>query len=367
MGKESIDKAIKKRFLMKQERSSILFDHFLASSLGEWFAYPTFLLPYEVFFNLLISKTIYCSRSDFFFYMPKEDLMFEKNPRRKELDELLTNGKLRFIDIDPYVSSSLEKKNSHKRVMEHVKKMRDHEFRSNRHRSSKITNLTNLLYCSGNKLPLRLSIESAAEALEIGSLCIREGLISETFEEGTFKSLNTILKWVFQVEVPALEARTAKTITKWVDSQKKSICGTTGEQKSSEEFLRSRYYNDRVLISPEELIELLSDKETLTVLQDFLVCAATHNLTEAETRDAVREEWDKMLGRLTISEWTFTGINIATSPLPFSGAATALGQLGVNKYLKKSSNWLLSLNEFNKKVRESRQNDNLSIDKPTVD
>lgn len=337
---------------MGLEQSLVFFDHYLTSSLGEWFAYSTFPLPYDVFLNLLTSDQILCSKLDFFMYTPKEDPFLERCPRRKELDELLKIKKLRFIDLKPIGSSGLRIDTKYETIIAHAKAMQNGEWRSWRHRSSKMANVDNFLYCSRNEVPFRVSGESAPDVLEVAVKCVQEGLLPSVSREDQSKQFNTILKWVFEVEVPALDARTERIVDKIIDAHKQT-CETEEKKKHAEEFLRKQYYNERVFISPEELLTLLADKKSLRALQEFLACVLSQNLTQAGIRDSIRKEWDKLLGRLEVSEWAFTGLNILTSPIPFSGAVTSVGQVGVNRYLKSRSNWLLTLNKFNKHFRQT--------------
>lgn len=342
---------------MEIEQSPVFFDHYLASSLGEWFAYyPGFLLPYDVFLNLLTSDQILCSKLDFFYYSLKLDPFLERCPVRKELDELFKIQKLRFIDLKPIGSSDSRIDTKYENIIAHAKAMQNREWRSWRHSSSKRANVDNLLYCSRNEVPFRVSGESAPDVLEVAVKCVQEGLLPSVSREDKSKQFNTILRWVFEVEVPALDSRTERIIDRLINAYKQTCektCETEEEKKHREEFLRKQFFNERVVISPKELLSLLADKKSLRALQEFLAHVLSQNLTQAGIRDSVRKEWDKLLGRLEISEWAFTGVNILTSPIPFSGAATSVGQVGVNRYLKSRSNWLLTLNKFNKHFRQT--------------
>ncbi|MCK4830273.1 hypothetical protein KA005_81900 [bacterium] len=342
---------------MEIEQSPVFFDHYLASSLGEWFAYYAgFLLPYDVFLNLLTSDQILCSKWDFFMYTPKEDPFLERCPRRKEMDELFKIKKLRFIDMEPVGSSSWRMDTKYETIRTHAKAIklqrvqRDINFCKNRLLS--LTDVDNFLYCSRNKIPLRISGESAPDVLEIAEKCMQEGLLPSVSREDQSKQLNSILRWVFEVEVPALDSRTEKIVDSRIDSYKQ-LFDTEEHKKYAEEFMRKQFFNERIFINPEELLTVLANKKELRTLQEFLARALSQNLTQAGIRDSIREEWDKLLGRLEISEWAFTGVNILTSPIPFSGAATSVGQVGVNRYLKSRSNWLLTLNKFNKHFRQT--------------
>jgi hypothetical protein len=287
-------------------------------------------------------------------YTPKEDPFLERCPRRKELDELFKIKKLRFIDLNPIGSSGLRIDTKYENIIAHAEAMQNREWRSWKHQSSKTANVHNLLYCSRNEVPFRVSGESAPDVLEIAVKCVQEGLLPSVSREDQSKQLNTILRWVFEVEVPALDSRTERIIDGQINSYMQ-ICEKIGEteeeKKHRENFLKKQFFNERVVISPKELLSLLADKKSFRALQEFLAHVLSQNLTQAGIRDSVRKEWDKLLGRLEISDWTFTGVNILTSSIPFSGAATSVGQVGVNMYLKSRSNWLLTLNKFNKHFR----------------
>lgn len=335
---------------MEIEQSPIFFDHYLTSALGEWFSDPTFPLPYDVFLNLLTSNQILCSKLDFFMYTTKEDPFLERCPGRKELDELLKTKKLRFIDLKPIGSSGLRMDTKYEAIIAHAKAMRNGEWRSFRHRSSKMANVDNFLYCARNEVPFRVSGVSAPGVLEIAIKCVKEGLLPSVSKKDQSKQFNTILRCVFDVEVPALDARTERMVDIIIDAYKQ-VEETEEGKKFIEEFMKKQFFNERVFISPEELLTLLADKKSLRTLRKFLARALSQNLTQAGIRDSVRKEWDKLHGRLEISDWTFTGVSILTSSLPLYGVVTTVGQVGVNTYLKSRSNWLLTLNKFNKHFR----------------
>ena len=340
---------------MESETPTFL-DFSQASLLGEWFASSgAVFLSYEVLFNLLTCGPVACSLSDFTLFASRDDPQMLRIRHRAELEALIAEGKLTLVDRGPYGETSLGRDPQFVAALDLARVARDAEVTSMRARGAKSSDLENLAYCAAKGLPLLASKHGLAHLEHLAALA-REPLDLLTRGRdvvGGAQHSAEVLRFIFNVEVPRLILNTKESVEAQLAAFRTTL-SDEAQWPAAEAYLRAQLFDERVAITPEEFLRLLRDENALTALREFIARLRASDLTQDDVNDVLKSEWDKLLGRLEVSEWVFTGLNVATSPLPFSGAITAPLQVGVNRLLRGPSRWLLYLNEFNKMLRADR-------------
>jgi hypothetical protein len=319
---------------MSDADSIVLFDHFLSEQLGFWLRHsPEVPLPLPVFYNLLSSSKVLCFDEHIF----PDDI--ERGPWRDEFRHLTESGKLEVIARKFDVETEMEITHSVTRQLD-IKPI------------GRFEDTLSLLWCAIHDIPLRLSDRASSH---IGYSVERAGRFLETVvppvdHEGA--SINACLKWVVDVEVPELERRSQ---SRRREAFEKGVLVVQSDPIMTK-FLAQSFWEsleDSVFLTPAEIVGLYQREHQLKALREVMARASKLNFTEPDIRALLREQWDSLLGRMEIADLTFTGIDILLIPLQVPGPVTKPFQIAINRFIRSRQGWLLSLNTFNRQLRNS--------------
>lgn len=321
---------------MTKEHEYVVFDHYLSEQLGFWFRHsPEAPLPLDVFYNLLSSDRIIC----FEYHMYSEDIL--QGRWRSELKQLISLKKLKCTHRSFEVSDDLRIDFELQGKID-IKPL------------GRFEDTYSFIWCDKNQLPFRLSKRGSNYINQIINLTYN--LLDQKQQiENTSIQTNDILKWIVDIEIPELESR-SKLLRKKAFEENVLVAENNPDftRLLAASFWES--LENSVFVTPPELLELLKQTDALESLQEVLRQCAILNMSKSDVRSHIREVWDRLLGRLEISDIAFTGIDLSLIPLNLLGPVTLPIKWGVNRFIRKQSNWLLSFNDFNKQIRKKNKN-----------
>jgi hypothetical protein len=200
-------------------------------------------------------------------------------------------------------------------------------------------------FCVRNRVPFCISPRLAPNIDQIAAIAHEVFAYGDepTCIQDDVQGRRAIAQWLFELEVPALTVRNER--------MQRKLLGYRSSRIAKNE-LQQQWF-----ISPEELVEILSDRGIGEVREE-VVSLAERVATRSELGDAIKEEHETLEKRIVLSNWTFQVINLALTWIPFSEVAAAPSQLGVNYLVRRKFEWLYSMIRLNKRIRnrEHRRN-----------
>lgn len=302
----------------------VFLDHFQTEQFGlYWRHYPQIGLNPGLFCNLLLYGNLGLESDDFY---PDEVRRFSWSAA---FDKFVSLGKMEFI----------HEKDAFDRAVNAV-------FSSNSDELCRLNvpdyaDVFNYEYCVRQNIPFCLSRQRAQDFDRIISTANKVFNLPPLPEpiERLEKTRTSLAEWFFDIEIPALSVRN--------------------------ETMKKKYHNfqEAWFISPEELVEIFSDTKNIDAIRSNIALLAERVATRSELADTIKMEYDELNERVGISDWVFTGLGLALDwvPIPGTGTASTIAQLGINKLVHKKYGWLLFMNSINKRLRENPISNNKEI------
>lgn len=183
-------------------------------------------------------------------------------------------------------------------------------------------------FCVRNDIPFCISTHRVHEIdriAEIANKSFNTPKLSDVEPQG-HKKQSAIAKWIVDLEIPSLVAR-------------------------SEKMRKSPAAYNQLFLSPEELVLIFKESIQMRQLGNAIRSFADNIASRTELTDSLKVQREKIDIKLGKSDFIFSALNVVLCWVPFGGLATVPAQLAANHYIRTHSNWLFFLSDFNKGLR----------------
>ena len=322
------------------EPSVAYLDHFQTEQFGlYWRHYPNIGLNSGLFYNLMIYDSVTLQEASFY---PDS---VSNGPHKNEFTEFERLRKVEFI-------SDHFRENERDLLFRHLTAPQ-----LNGLNVPDFEDVMNFIFCMKNSIPFSISDRRRHDIAHIASLATSlESSGPATTPAIENQATARIAEWLVDVEMPALAARSEK-MREDIFKTGPHLVAVNSDGSVEKDFtkllLASHWYDlqQSLFISPEELVKLLQHADDLKMLRAKVRTFSESVASRAALADELKQYHDTLNSRLGKSDFVFAGINVGFTWVPFSSVATTPAQLGLNKYIKSSFNWLLFLNRINKIIR----------------
>jgi hypothetical protein len=182
-------------------------------------------------------------------------------------------------------------------------------------------------YCVRNGIPFCLSTYRVQDINRIAQIA-RNSLHTpdlQYVEPQGYKKQSAIAKWIVDLEIPSLVARSEK-------------------MRNIANCLRS------AILITRRVISIFKDSDQMHQVGKAIRGFSKDIASRAELADSLKVQREKIDAKLGKSDFTFSALNVVLCWVPFGGLGTVTAQLAVNRYIRTHSNWLLYLSDFNNDI-----------------
>ncbi len=210
-------------------------------------------------------------------------------------------------------------------------------------------------YCVRHGLPFAVSAQRLHNLPRIAALSAQAlGTPCGSLGQSQTRSPAGLASWLLEIEVPALEVRSARLREEVLLSSPPIIAYRAGGRPDwdftalplAQSTLQTGFF-----ISPAELVETFEARAQIAAIRRFLHEYADRCSTKAELADVLKASQASLALKLGRADAILTILDVCLSWVPFIAAGSATAKLLTNRWLKQHHQWRFFLAQINERVR----------------